>query len=95
MAYEAVNPYSGERVRQVADHTDGEVEIAVTQAQFPGSALRRRDMAEALAFAIAGKVQTDIERQPLSSRLEHGNVASRVGLDFAHAQLLNGDGDCV
>ena len=46
-------------------------------------------MAEALAFAIDGKVKADIELQPLSSinqifdRLEHGNVASRVVLDFA------------
>ena len=49
----------------------------------------RQDMAEALAFATAGKVKADIELQPLSSinqifdRLEHGNVASRVVLDFA------------
>ena len=49
----------------------------------------RQDMAEALAFAVDGKVKADIELQPLSSinlifdRLEHGNVASRVVLDFA------------
>jgi alcohol dehydrogenase, propanol-preferring len=48
----------------------------------------RRDMAEALAFAAAGKVKADIELQPLSSinqifdRLEHGDVASRVFLEF-------------
>ncbi len=48
----------------------------------------RRDMAEALAFAAMGKVKADIELQPLSSinqifdRLEHGDVASRVVLDF-------------
>jgi propanol-preferring alcohol dehydrogenase len=46
-------------------------------------------MAEALAFAVDGKVKADIELQPLSSinqifdRLEHGNVASGVVLDFA------------
>jgi hypothetical protein len=46
-------------------------------------------MAEALAFATEGKVKADIELQPLSSinqifdRLEHGEVASRVVLDFA------------
>jgi len=51
----------------------------------------RRDMAEALAFAAAGKVKADIELQPLSSinkifdRLEHGDVASRVVLEFAPA----------
>ena len=45
-------------------------------------------MAEALAFAAAGKVKADIELQPFSSvnhvldRLEHGDVASRVVLDF-------------
>jgi propanol-preferring alcohol dehydrogenase len=49
----------------------------------------RQDMAEALAFAAAGKVKADIELQPLSSinqvfdRLEHGDVASRVVIDFA------------
>jgi propanol-preferring alcohol dehydrogenase len=49
----------------------------------------RLDMSEALAFAAAGKVKADIELQPLSSinqifdRLEHGDVASRVVLEFA------------
>jgi propanol-preferring alcohol dehydrogenase len=48
----------------------------------------RLDMAEALAFAAAGKVKADIELQPLSSinkvfeRLAGGEVASRVVLDF-------------
>ena len=48
----------------------------------------REDMAEALAFAAAGKVKADIELQPLSAinsifeRLAHGEVASRVVLDF-------------
>ena len=48
----------------------------------------RQDMAEALAFATEGKVKADFELQPLSSinqvfdRLYHGNVASRVVLDF-------------
>jgi alcohol dehydrogenase, propanol-preferring len=49
----------------------------------------RQDMAEALAFVAAGKVKADIELQPLSAinqifaRLERGDVASRVVLDFA------------
>ena len=49
----------------------------------------RQDMAEALAFAAEGNVKADIELQPLSSihqildRLEHGDVASRVVLEFA------------
>ncbi|MDN3567216.1 zinc-dependent alcohol dehydrogenase [Paeniroseomonas aquatica] len=49
----------------------------------------RRDMAEALAFGAGGKVHADIELQPLSAindilnRLEHGDVPSRVVLDFA------------
>lgn len=49
----------------------------------------RKDMAEALAFAAAGKVKADIELQPLSAinevfdRLEHGKVAGRVVLNFA------------
>ena len=49
----------------------------------------RHDMAEALAFAAEGKVKADIELQPLSAinkvfeRLAHGEVPSRVVLDFA------------
>ena len=49
----------------------------------------RQDMAEALAFAAAGKVKADIELQPLSSinqvfdRLEHGKVPARVILQFS------------
>jgi len=63
----------------------------------------RQDMAEALAFATEGKVKADIELQPLSSinqifnRLEHGEVASRVVLDFAkpfdrveHSEVASG-----
>ena len=51
----------------------------------------REDMAECLDFAANGKVKADIELQPLSSinkifeRLEHGDVASRVVLDFTGA----------
>ncbi len=50
----------------------------------------REDMAEALAFATEGKVKADIELRQLSSineifdRLQRGEVASRVVLDFAH-----------
>jgi propanol-preferring alcohol dehydrogenase len=49
----------------------------------------REDMAEALQFAVEGKVKADIELQPLSAindvltRLEHGNVSARVVLDFS------------
>ena len=49
----------------------------------------REDMAEALAFAAAGKVKADIETQPLSAinqvleRLAHGDVAARVVIEFA------------
>ena len=48
----------------------------------------REDMAEALAFAAEGKVKADIELQPLTAineifqRLEHGDVAARVVIDF-------------
>ncbi|TCP66599.1 zinc-dependent alcohol dehydrogenase [Sphingomonas sp. PP-CE-1G-424] len=48
----------------------------------------RKDMAEALAFVADGKVKADIEVQPLSAineifdRLQRGQVASRVVLDF-------------
>lgn len=49
----------------------------------------RRDMAEALSFAVDGKVKADIELQPLASindvfdRLKLGEVPSRVVLEFA------------
>jgi alcohol dehydrogenase, propanol-preferring len=49
----------------------------------------RQDMAECLAFAVAGKVMADIELQPLSmindvlKRLENGDVPSRVVIDFS------------
>jgi propanol-preferring alcohol dehydrogenase len=48
----------------------------------------REDMAETLAFAAQGKVKADIELQPLVAindvftRLQHGEVPSRVVLDF-------------
>ncbi len=48
----------------------------------------RQDMHEALSFAAQGKVKADIELQPLSAinevleRLERGEVASRVVIDF-------------
>jgi propanol-preferring alcohol dehydrogenase len=53
----------------------------------------RKDMAECLDFAADGKVKADIELQPLSSinqvfeRLAHGDVPSRVVLDFAPAEV--------
>ena len=49
----------------------------------------RQDMAEALQFGAEGKVKADIELQPLSAiskvfeRLAHGEVPSRVVLDFS------------
>ena len=49
----------------------------------------RADMAEALAFAANGRVQADVELQPLSAinevftRLQNGKVAARVVIDFA------------
>jgi len=48
----------------------------------------REDMAEALAFAAEGKVKADIELAPMTAlniifdRLQRGDVASRVVLDF-------------
>jgi len=57
----------------------------------------RLDMAEALAFATDGRVHADIELQSLSSinavfdRLQHGDVASRVVLDFAQPNTKNAD----
>ncbi|MEO7732234.1 MAG: zinc-dependent alcohol dehydrogenase [Kofleriaceae bacterium] len=55
------------------------------RGSFVGS---RQDMAEALAFAARGLVKADTELQPLSAinivlqRLEHGDVPSRVVLEF-------------
>ena len=52
----------------------------------------RQDMAEALGFAAEGRVKADIELQPLSAinnvfeRLAHGDVPSRVVLDFSAHQ---------
>ncbi|GGD37754.1 zinc-dependent alcohol dehydrogenase [Aureimonas glaciei] len=49
----------------------------------------RKDMAECLQFAADGKVKADIELQPLSAinnvldRIEHGDVPSRVVIDFS------------
>jgi len=49
----------------------------------------REDMAECLDFAVRGKVKADVELQPLSEinhifkRLEHGDVAARVVIDYA------------
>ncbi len=56
------------------------------RGSFVGS---RSDMAEALAFGARGAVKADIELQPLSAintvlqRLQHGQVPSRVVLEFA------------
>ena len=53
----------------------------------------RQDMAECLDFAVRGKVKADIELQPLSAintifeRLEHGDVPSRVVLDFTDTRI--------
>jgi len=52
----------------------------------------RKDMSECLEFAAEDKVKADIELQPLSSintvfeRLAHGDVPSRVVLDFAQTE---------
>lgn len=55
------------------------------RGSFVGS---REDMAEALDFAVKGKVKADIELQPLSEinaifkRLEQGDVPARVVIEF-------------
>ncbi|MFZ2981817.1 MAG: zinc-binding dehydrogenase, partial [Sphingobium sp.] len=62
------------------------VDCITIRGSFVGT---RQDMAEALAFAAEGKVKANIELQPLSainevlSRLQRGDVAARVVLDFA------------
>jgi len=51
----------------------------------------REDMAQSLAFAADGKVKAEIELSPLAAinsvfnRLEHGDVSSRVVLEFGTA----------
>ncbi len=51
----------------------------------------RKDMAECLQFAADGEVAAEIELQPLSAinavfdRLQHGEVAARVVIDYAGA----------
>ena len=67
---------------------DAVVNCITVRGSFVGT---RQDMAEALAFAAEGKVKADIELQPLSAvnqvldRLERGEVAARVVLDFGSA----------
>jgi propanol-preferring alcohol dehydrogenase len=62
------------------------VDCITIRGSFVGT---RQDMAEALAFAAEGKVKANIELQPLSAinevlgRLQRGDVAARVVLDFA------------
>ena len=62
------------------------VDCITIRGSFVGT---RQDMAEALAFAAEGKVKANIELQPLSAinevlgRLQRGDVAARVALDFA------------
>ena len=64
---------------------DGVANSITIRGSFVGN---REDMAETLAFAAEGKVEADIELQPLSGvndvldRLERGKVAARVVLDF-------------
>jgi propanol-preferring alcohol dehydrogenase len=53
----------------------------------------REDIAEALDFAVKGKVKADIELQPLSEinnifkRLELGDVAARVVIEYKQGAL--------
>jgi succinate-semialdehyde dehydrogenase/glutarate-semialdehyde dehydrogenase len=49
MSYETINPYSGKRIRQFADHTDAEVETAVAQAQVCFATWRGTTFAERAA----------------------------------------------
>jgi propanol-preferring alcohol dehydrogenase len=64
-------------------------DVVMTCITLRGSCVgTRQDMAEALAFAADGGVKADVELQPLAAvnavfkRLEHGEVAARVVLDF-------------
>jgi propanol-preferring alcohol dehydrogenase len=56
----------------------------------------RKDMVEALDFAVRGKVKADIELQPLAeinnifTRLAHGDVAARVVIAYPDLDPLRG-----
>ena len=49
MPYESINPYSGKRVKQFADHTEAEVEKAVAQAQACFMLWKKKTFAERAA----------------------------------------------
>jgi succinate-semialdehyde dehydrogenase/glutarate-semialdehyde dehydrogenase len=49
MPYESINPYSGKRVKQFADHTDAEVETAVALAQACFTTWRKKTFSERAA----------------------------------------------
>jgi D-arabinose 1-dehydrogenase-like Zn-dependent alcohol dehydrogenase len=82
-----VNAMHGDPIAAVRAITDGGAHgVLITAPSLVGT---RKDMAEALAFAVNGRVKADIELQPLSAinsvfdRLGKGEVPSRVVLDFS------------
>ena len=50
MAYESINPYTAERVKKFAEHTDAQVEIAITKAQACFTAWKKTTFAERSAI---------------------------------------------
>ena len=50
MAYESINPYTAERVKKFVEHTDAEVEIAITKAQACFTAWKETTFAERSAI---------------------------------------------
>lgn len=64
MAYESVNPYSGERSKQFADHTDAELETAVAQAETCFATWRQKTFSErAAVLSKAAKILRSREEQ--------------------------------
>jgi succinate-semialdehyde dehydrogenase/glutarate-semialdehyde dehydrogenase len=50
MAYESINPYTTERVKKFAEHTDAEVEIAIAKAQACFTTWKKTTFAERSAI---------------------------------------------
>jgi propanol-preferring alcohol dehydrogenase len=87
-----INAKGIDPVAEVKKATDGGIHgVRITAPSLPAfkqGVGNREDLAEALKFAVEGKVEADIERQSLAAitevfrRLEHGDVPGRVVLQF-------------
>ena len=84
MTYQTINPYSEKLLKPFNEHRDSQPELP-----------------EAPPFANAGKVKADVEIQPLASinqiliRIEHGDIASGVVLNFTRAGATNRESERI